>query len=51
MQAADEWRLTVSSGKTNGLVVGKCREGSDVEEVPLEAGSVEMVEMFTYMYL
>ena len=36
-------------GKTKGLVVGQHLEESDIEEVQLEGGAVEVVEDFTYL--
>ena len=39
----------MSIGKTNGLVVGQHLEDSDVGEVQLEVGAVEVVEDFTYL--
>ena len=49
VQSASKWGLTVSLGKTKGLVVGQHVEDSDVMEVQLEGGTVAIVEDFNYL--
>ena len=49
VKVASEWRLTVSTGKTKGMVIGNNVDDSDVRPVPVEGGSFDILDHFTYL--
>ena len=49
VKVASEWGLTVSTGKTKGMVIGNNVDDSDVRPVPVEGGSFDILDHFTYL--
>ena len=49
MKVASEWGLTVSTGKTKEMVIGNNVDDSEVRPVPVEGGSFDILDHFTYL--
>ena len=49
MKKVGRWGLQVSIPKTKGMVVGEGLQESDRLPVPVEGGSLEVVDSFTYL--
>ena len=49
VKVASEWGLTVSTEKTNGVVVGEGLDEHNTSSLQVEGGSLEVVKHFTYL--
>ena len=49
VKVVSEWGLTVSTGKTKGMVVGEGLYEHNTSSVQVEGGTVEVMNHFTYL--